>query len=222
MIKDFFKDRIIIKRIAMVLLFFAINFGLWEIIAPIVSGEWASFIVYVVLLIVVIVMFRVELANEWRDFKTLLCSRKKFFLCLLITLVVELVLSVAVIWIGTNLCPKIMPVNNENVKNQMASVPIILTVLQGCIFAPIIEETTFRYSIICKPDSRKVQWILAVISIIIFDSFHIVTPLEFFYYLAPSVILTLFYLKFRNVFASIVLHGMINVVGYIALIIGAI
>ena len=40
--KDFLKNKTTIKRIAMVLLFFAINFGLWEIIAPMVSGEWAS------------------------------------------------------------------------------------------------------------------------------------------------------------------------------------
>ncbi len=191
--KDFLKNKTTIKRTAMVLLFFAIIFGLWEIIAPMVSGEWASFIVYVVLLIVVIVMFRKELVNEWRDFKTLLGLRNNFFLGLLIALVVELALSVAIIWIGTNLCPEIMPVNNENVKNQMASVPLILTVLQGCIFAPIIEETTFRYSIIYKPARRKTEAILAIISIIIFDSFHIVAPLEFFYYLAPSIILTLFY-----------------------------
>lgn len=220
--KDYLKDKTIIKRITMILLFFAINFGLWELIAPIVSNEWASFIVYVVLLIVVIVMFKRELTNEWKEFKTLLCSGRKFFLWLVITLAVELALSIAVIWIGTNFCPGIMPANNENVKNQMASVPVFLTVLQGCIFAPVIEETTFRYAIIGKPRTLKAQRILAMISIIMFDSFHIVAPLEFFYYLVPSVILTLFYIKYKNVFASMVLHGMINIVGYVALIMGAI
>ena len=37
------------KRIAVILFFYLINFGLWELIAPIISDEWASFMVYVIL-----------------------------------------------------------------------------------------------------------------------------------------------------------------------------
>jgi len=78
--------------------------------------------------------------------------------------------------------------NNESVKTKMASVPIVLTIIQGCIFAPVIEKMTFRFS-------------------------------EFFYYLLPSLILTIFYTRYRNVFASIMLHSAINIVGYIGLIV---
>lgn len=40
------------------------------------------------------------------------------------------------------------------------------------------------------------------------SNIHIVSIPEFFYYIVPSVILTLFYVKHRNVFASIMLHSL--------------
>ena len=52
------------------------------------------------------------------------------------------------LWIAQNVWVEILPANNENVKNQMASVPVILSVIQGCVLAPVIEEMTFRYGII--------------------------------------------------------------------------
>ncbi len=44
--------------------------------------------------------------------------------------------------------------NNESVKTQIVSVPIILIIIQGCIFAPIIKEMTFHFSIIGNPKTR--------------------------------------------------------------------
>ena len=204
----------------MLILFYLINFGLWEVIAPIISGEWASFAVYVVLFLVVVLLFWGEIRGEWKEFCSGVFPEKKFKLYLLIALSLALVLSELVILIATKWCPIIMPQNNENVKNQMAAVPVFLTVFQGCVFAPVIEEMTFRYGIIGKPESKKMLIVLMIISIILFDCFHIVRIPEFFYYLAPSVVLTCFYLKYRNVFASMILHGLINVVGYAALLVG--
>ena len=208
------------KRIAMLILFYLINFGLWEVIAPVISGEWASFAVYVVLFLVVVLLFWNEIRGEWKEFSTSVFPEKNFKVWLFLALALALVLSEAVILIATKWCPIIMPQNNENVKNQMAAVPVFLTVFQGCVFAPVIEEMTFRYGIIGKPESKGKLIVLMVVSIVLFDCFHIVRIPEFFYYLAPSVILTCFYSKYRNVFASMILHGLINVVGYAALLVG--
>lgn len=207
------------KRITMIALFYLINFGLWEIIAPVISNEWASFVVYVILFGIVIMLFYKELKEEWKAILKDKLSDKKFYLGLLIVLIVDLLLSVVVLQVA-NIFPQIMPANNENVKTQMASVPIILTVIQGCIFAPVIEEMTFRYGIIGKPRTKQALVILTILSIILFDCIHIVTVPEFFYYIAPAVILTLFYVRHRNVFASIMLHSLINIVGYLALLVG--
>ncbi|WP_026528146.1 CPBP family intramembrane glutamic endopeptidase [Butyrivibrio sp. VCD2006] len=208
------------KRIAVVMLFYMINFGLWELVAPVITPEWASFAVYVLLFIIVTLMFWDEMRSEWNEFKAGVFTGKGFKLSLAATLVIELLLSGAVIFIASKWCPIIMPENNENVKSQMAAVPVFLSVFQGCVFAPVIEEMTFRYGIINKPESKKSLIKLALISIVLFDVFHIARFPEFFYYLVPSVVLTLFYSKYRNVFASIVLHSLINVVGYAALLTG--
>ena len=136
------------KRVAVLDLFYLINFGLWELIAPIISGEWASFAVYVVLFTVVLLLFRNEIKDEWNEFRSEISREKSFKVWLVMALVIELTLSVAVIMLAAKWFPAIMPENNENVKNQMASVPVALTVFQGCILAPVIEEMTFRYGII--------------------------------------------------------------------------
>lgn len=208
------------KRMCMIALFYLINFGLWELIAPIISGEWASFMVYVLLFVIVLLMFHKELKDELLEIATRKLKDGRFYLRWLIVLVIDLALTMFVLWIANTYCNAILPVNNENVKNQLNAVPLAFGVIQGCVFAPIIEEMVFRYSVIGRPE-RKCMWlVLTMVSIVLFDCIHIVAPLEFFYYLAPAVILTLFYDWNKNIFASILLHSSINVVGYLALLAG--
>lgn len=208
------------KRLLIIILFYLINFGLWELIAPIVSGEWASFIVYVVLFVVVLIVFHKELSEEWIDLKIHQLKNKKFYLNLFGWLIADLVFTMLLLYVADKFKLDILPKNSENVKAQMVSVPIVLTVIQGCIFAPVIEEMTFRFSIIGKPKTRIRTSVVSIISIFLFDCIHIVQFSEFFYYLLPSLILTIFYTKYRNVFASILIHSTINIVGYIGLIFG--
>lgn len=208
------------KRLALVLLFYVINFGVWELLAPVISGAWASFMVYVILFLLVVLMFHRELAKEWSLIRGGALAHKKYYAGLLIALIMDLVLTLGMLWFAQNVCPSILPENNENVKDQMASVPVLLSVIQGCVFAPVIEEMTFRYGIIGKPKSKGIVFAGAIVSIILFDCIHITALPEFFYYIVPSVILTLFYVKHKNVFASIMLHSLINIVGYLSLMIG--
>lgn len=208
------------KRLLIIILFYLINFGLWELIAPIVSGEWASFIVYVVLFVVVLIVFHKELSEEWIDLKIHQLKNRKFYLNLFGWLIADLVFTMLLLYVADKFKLDILPKNSENVKAQMVSVPIVLTVIQGCIFAPVIEEMTFRFSIIGKPKTRIRTSVVSIISIFLFDCIHIVQFSEFFYYLLPSLILTIFYTKYRNVFASILIHSTINIVGYIGLIFG--
>lgn len=208
------------KQITVVLSFYLINFGLWELIAPVISAEWASFAVYVILFLLVIILFYRELKNEWNSICNLKLADKKYYLGLIIALVINFILGLIIIWIAQIMHVDILPINNENVKTQMASIPVLLSVLQGCIFAPVIEEMTFRYAIIGKPKSKKVLFVLAVLSIILFDCIHIVKIPEFFYYISTSVVLTFFYAKHRNVIASIMLHSLINIVGYFTFFMG--
>ncbi|WP_029324214.1 CPBP family intramembrane glutamic endopeptidase [Butyrivibrio sp. AE3004] len=208
------------KRICMIAAFYLINFGLWEIIAPIISGEWASFMVYVLLFVFVIFMFHKELKKELVEIANTKLKDRSFYLRWLIVLAIDLMLTMVVLWLANTYCNAILPVNNENVKNQLNAVPVSLGVIQGCLFAPVIEEMVFRYSIIGKPKSKSMWIIFSIISIVLFDCIHIVATLEFFYYLTPAIFLTLFYDWNKNVLASILLHSSINIVGYLALLVG--
>ena len=208
------------KRIGIIILFYVINFGLWEIIAPIVSDEWASFIVYILLFAMVFIIFHKELHGAWFELASTKLKDKRFYMKWLFALAIDLALTMLVVWFGSTYCPAIMPANNENVKNQLNSVPVILGVIQGCVFAPVIEETVFRYSIIGAPEGNSKWVILTIVSIVMFDCIHIMTPMEFFYYLVPAIILTLFYNWNKNVIASMLLHSSINVIGYMALLSG--
>lgn len=208
------------KKLLIIIAFYLINFGLWELIAPIVSGEWTSFIVYVVLFAVVLAVFHKELSAEWNDVKIHQLKNKRFYLNLVGWLIVDLVFGMLLLYAADKFKLNILPKNNENVKAQMISVPIVLTVIQGCIFAPVIEEMTFRFSVIGKPKTKIGTSAVSIISIFLFDCIHIVQFSEFFYYLLPALVLTIFYIRYRNVFASILLHSAINVVGYIGLILG--
>ena len=208
------------KRVGIIILFYVINFGLWEIIAPAVSGEWASFVVYVLLFVIVVLLFCKEIREAWLDIVSIQLKNKRFYMKWLIFLAIDLALTIVVVLLASKYFPAIMPVNNENVKAQLDSVPILLGVIQGCVFAPVIEETVFRYSIIGKPESKSKLVILTISSIVMFDCIHIVAPLEFFYYLVPAIILTLFYNWNKNIIASMLLHSSINVIGYVALLSG--
>ena len=208
------------KRIIVVFLFYLINFGVWELLAPAISGAWASFLVYVALFLIVVLMFHRELKKEWREFRSTGFTDKKYYAGFIMALILDLTLTVGVLWLAQNVWTAILPENNENVKDQMASVPVLLSVIQGCVFAPVIEEMTFRYGIIGKPESKGMLAAASILSVILFDCIHITAMPEFFYYIVPSVILTLFYVKHRNVFTSIMLHSVINIVGYLSLLIG--
>ena len=206
------------KSGCMIALFYLINFGLWELIAPIISDEWASFAVYVVLFAVTIVLFKKELPCEWMEWKSGPLRSKSFYASLALWLVLNLVVGAVLLTAAAQLDLDILPQNNENVKSQLVAIPAFLTAIQTCIFAPVIEEMTFRYSMIGVPGTRRQLVLLCVVSVILFDWIHIFRFTEFFYYLVPALILTAFYAKYKNVWASIILHSSINLLGVIVLL----
>lgn len=202
----------------MIVLFYLINFGLWELIAPVISDEWASFVVYAVLFVVTVALFRKELSCKWTEWKESQLKSKSFYAATALWLFLDLVLSAVLLAAAAQFDLDILPQNNENVKSQLAAIPTFLTVIQTCIFAPIIEEMTFRYSMIGVPGTKRQTILLCAVSIILFDWIHIFQFKEFFYYIIPSIILTTFYAKYKNVWASIILHSSINILGTIALL----
>nr|MDE7220880.1 hypothetical protein [Oscillospiraceae bacterium] len=118
------------KSGCMIVLFYLINFGLWELIAPIISDQWASFAVYAVLFVATVALFRKELSCKWTEWKESQLKNKSFYAALALCLVLDLVLSAALLAAAAQFSLDILPQNNENVKSQFAAIPAFLTAVQ--------------------------------------------------------------------------------------------
>ncbi len=202
-------------------LFFLINWGLWEIL--VIQGmneSWASFTVYAVLIVTVILIWNKSLINEWVKFKEDMKSWKNFIIELLIWLVIAIVLAYVFQYLING---AFKTENTETVGNMVDSIPPILSCIMISIFTPFIEEITFRKSLIGGVEgSNKIAIIImTIISIISFDCIHLFKWQDFFYYLPLSIALTMFYIKHnRNIFSSIIMHATMNLPGVILMIMG--
>lgn len=212
-----------LKAALMIGLFYLINFALWELIVDyqIASSEWASLIVYTILFVVSLVLYGRHLWDEKNRFKEKVDKWWRFFFELLFLSLVGAVLTLVAVHL-TNTSGQ--PANQENLSNMVDSTPVIFSLIMVTIFGPVIEELTFRESIIGVTSRFSLLWsaVSVVLSVIAFDMIHVVERHEFWHYLPMSVLLTLVYLKYdRNVWASILFHVFYNVFGYLLLALGS-
>lgn len=210
-----------LKPITNIVFFFLINFGLWEALtAAGMNRSWASFTVYAVLIVIVIAIWNKDLLNKWHQFKSEIKSWRTFFIVLFIWLAVAAILSYLFQYLVNG---SFKTQNTETVETMADTIPPILTCIMMSIFTPFIEELTFRESIIgwVNKSNKVAITIMAVISVIVFDSIHLYEWKEFFYYLPLSIGLTTFYIKRnRSIYASIIMHALANLPGAVMMIIG--
>lgn len=211
----------VLKPIINIVFFFLINFGLWEVlVAAGMNRSWASFTVYAVLIVFVIAIWNKDLLCQWNQFKREIKSWRTFFIVLFIWLAVAAILSYLFQYIVNG---SFKTQNTETVETMVDTIPPILTCIMMSIFTPFIEELTFRESIIgwVNKSNKVAITIMAIISIIAFDSIHLYEFKEFFYYLPLSIGLTTFYIKHnRNIYSSIIMHALANLPGAVMMIIG--
>ncbi|MBO1308571.1 CPBP family intramembrane metalloprotease [Enterococcus sp. 669A] len=209
------------RSIATLVLFFLINFGLWEVMVYLgMPNAWASFTVYFVLFIVVLLIWKNRIPDYWSDFNTETTNWKKFFLTAIVWLVIAIALSYLLQFLASG---NSQTSNTENVGSMADTIPPILTCIMLTILGPFIEEFTFRESLIgfVDKDNKILLTIMTILSIIIFDCIHLYNWREFFYYLPLSIALTMFYRSHnRNIFSSIIMHSMANLPGAILMITG--
>lgn len=209
------------RSIATFIIFFLINFGLWEVIVYLgMPNAWASFTVSFVLFFIVLLIWRNKIPDYWSRFKAETTNWKKFFLTAIVWLVIAIVLSYLLQFLvsGTS-----QTTNTETMGKVADTIPSILTFIMLTILGPFIEEFTFRESMIgfVDEDNKLLLTIITILSIVVFDCIHLYNWQEFFYYLPLSIALTLFYRSHnRNVFSSIILHSMTNLPGAFLMIMG--
>ena len=214
--------KVLLQSIVTVILFFIINFGLWEVlVARGINQSWASFIVYAALVVVVILIWSKKLLKEWCRLKSEMKNWKSFFIELLIGIAIALVFA----YLFQYLINGGFKTDNTKMAGIMVdTIPPILSCIMLSVFGPIIEELTFRESLIgiINRQNKIGITIMMIISIIVFDCIHLYRWQEFFYYLPLAIVLTVFYVKHnRNVFSSIIMHALFNLPGAIMMIIGA-
>lgn len=114
--------------------------------------------------------------------------------------------------------------NEEIVRNYIDPSPLLMAI-STVIFAPINEELTFRKSL---RDALKNKWVYALTSGIIFGGLHVISyinvPSDLIYLLPYSslgIAFALLYYKTNNIFSSISMHTMHNLLSIIIYLLGA-
>ena len=145
-----------IKSIITIALFYLINGPFCDLLEILgVSGQWIGFIDYSILFLLLLVLNYSTIVQEFERFKHQDNSPKKFILNIVGTMLVVYFMVTAL----TSICSKsglnILPQNTENLKSHADALPKILTLLMMVIYAPLIEELTFRHAIISWPDKAN-------------------------------------------------------------------
>lgn len=113
--------------------------------------------------------------------------------------------------------------NEENVRNYLNTMPLLMS-LNTIIIAPINEEITFRKSF---KEVFQNKWIFAIMSGLVFGLLHItsyVTTLSDFIYIIPygalGFIFALLYYKTDNIFSTITMHSLHNLLATLLVLLG--
>ena len=213
------------KSVLTIVLFYLINFPLWDfLVAKSMPEEWASFTVYSLLFVIVLALNFKSLQEKFRELSVNTKNKFGFLLKLLAIIVISYVAMTLLVLIFDKVFNiSILPQNTENLKSNSEKMPKIITFVMMTIFAPIIEEYVFRESFIAWVDKDKKVLLatVTVISVIMFDLIHVINFFEFFYYIPLSVSLTYVYWdNERNVSSSIIMHSLTNALGFVMMLIG--
>lgn len=114
--------------------------------------------------------------------------------------------------------------NEEEVRSYIDSFPLFM-IFNTVIYAPLTEELTFRKSI---KDAVSNKWIYVLISGLIFGGLHIIsytTNWTDLIYLIPysslGISFALLYHKTNNIFSTITMHAMHNLLAVTVYLLGA-
>ena len=188
----------------------------------IATPQWASFIVYASLFIVVLAFYWKHLGEQWRNFHKQRPVIHKFLLELLLWTIGGTSSTLLVIVIFGNLLGiDLLSQNQENLNQFVEQLPEVLSFCMMALFGPVIEELVFRQGLIgwVNRGNRWLFVLMTALSIFLFDIIHIFHLTEFWYYLPMSLVLTMFYLKYeRNIWSSILFHSFNNAAGVLLMI----
>jgi membrane protease YdiL (CAAX protease family) len=95
---------------------------------------------------------------------------------------------------------------------------VLVVVIATLIVAPVAEELIYRGYVLQALHGRMRAPVAAVLSALVFSSIHVGIGLGLALYIfLGGLILAYLYLKFRNVYACVLMHLLNNIVAYIVI-----
>ena len=221
------KILMIFKSIGMMLLlilFSTIFFSILNINPNNISDK--MYVVYLttselILTVIYFAIYRKTLVNDFKEFKKDINGNLEFAFRYWAAGFAIMVVSNLFI---TVILGKTIAGNEETVRNYIGTAPILMAI-STVIFAPINEELTFRKSI---RDAINNKWAYVLLSGIIFGGLHVISyvssPLDLVYlipYCSLGISFALLYYRTNNIFSSISMHMMHNLLSIIIYLLGA-
>lgn len=221
------KILMIFKSIGMMLLlilFSTIFFSILNINPNNISDK--MYVVYLttselILTVIYFAIYRKTLVNDFKEFKKDINGNLEFaFRYWAVGFAIMVVSNLFI----TVILGKTIAGNEEAVRNYIKTAPILMAI-STVLFAPINEELTFRKSI---RDAINNKWAYVLLSGIIFGGLHVISyvssPLDLMYlipYCSLGISFALLYYRTNNIFSSISMHMMHNLLSIIIYLLGA-
>ena len=221
------KILMIFKSIGMMLLlilFSTIFFSILNINPNNISDK--MYVVYLttselILTVIYFAIYRKTLVNDFKEFKKDINGNLEFAFRYWAAGFAIMIVSNLFI---TVILGKAIAGNEETVRNYIGTAPILMAI-STVLFAPINEELTFRKSI---HDAINNKWAYVLLSGIIFGGLHVISyvssPLDLVYlipYCSLGISFALLYYRTNNIFSSISMHMMHNLLSIIIYLLGA-
>lgn len=210
--------------IILMLTFTSIFFSILNINPTTISEK--EYILYmslsnIILIIIFFLIYKNTLIKDFKSYKKNLSqnietSIKYWLIGFIIMIVSNLII--------TFILNKGLAGNEEEVRKLIDSFPLFM-IFNAVIYAPLIEELTFRKSI---KDCVSNKWIYVLTSGLVFGMLHIISyitsPIDLVYlipYSALGISFALLYHKTNNIFSTISVHAMHNLLAVIIYLLGA-
>ena len=179
-----------------------------------------TFIMDLLYMVIVFMVYKNDIINNFKSyFRNFKDNFKLSFPYYIIGLVIMIISNNLISIIFTSASAN----NEEAVRSLIDSYPLYM-IFSVTIYAPFIEEILFRKSIrdMFNANSKFIKYLYVIISGLVFASMHVLgmtTNITDYLYIIPYMALgcsfALIYYKTNNIFSSIVLHSMHNILAVI-------
>lgn len=189
--------------------------ALFNISDPIALQVYTNLVSYLVLVAITLLLFGKELLTELKEIK----STGKYLRAVLVGWIILWGCSILANLIVMAITQSEESSVNQQVIEQCMSIYPVLMGITTVLFAPLVEEVVFRYTIMKGFLNRP--WIGIALSSFLFGMIHVISAGDFIYaipYIAMGFALGYAYYKNQNIWYSIGVHLFQNLFSTIILI----